>query len=388
MEITIGNKIKQLRKACNRTQENMAQALGVTSQAVSKWENGIGYPDIEYIPSIANYFGVTIDALFGYDGDRTEKIRSILEHAAEMESAGTEPSECLDYMRLAAAEFPASDAVTLRLANTLMRCGWQYHGAASLSGTEKTDDGMLEEWSHPDYEHNCANKYWQEALALYEGLLDTTDEADVREEATDNVLMIYWEFGNHSALAKLAAKAPHLRHSRELILARDESFNYRAGALMTVLRTMKDLMFSTVKAWRAKTEDNIRECEQIIAMYEHIFEDGRCGRYHEDLYDLYARLTYYYWKIDEKDKAMDALARSKEHCDKFGSLKNTGRYSYTSYYTKGYTEDTADWMPKYGSSDFSTPDFGKTFWFDEEWCPGLRGDVRYSEITNKNYAKP
>ena len=385
MEIIIGNKIKHLRKMYSRTQENMAQALGVTSQAISRWENGTGYPDIEYIPSIANYFGVTIDVLFGYDGSRTEKIRSILERAAEMEASETEPSECLDYMRLAAAEFPASDAIKLRLANTLMRCGWKYHGAVSLSGTEKKDDGTLEEWSHPDYEHNCANKYWQEALTLYEGLLETTDDADILEEAVDNVLLIYWEFGNHSALAKLAAKAPHLRHSRELILAQDESFNYRAGALMTVLRTMKDLMFGTVKAWRSCTEDNIRECEQIIAMYELIFEDGRCGRYHEDLYDLYARLTYYYWKIDEKDKAMDALAHSKEHCDKFETLKNTGRYSYTSYYTKGYTEDTADWTSKYGACDFSTTNFEKTFWFSEEWCPGLHDDIYFREIMNNNY---
>jgi len=388
MEITIGNKIKQLRKACNRTQENMAQALGVTSQAISRWENGTGYPDIEYIPSIANYFGVTIDALFGYDGNRSEKIHQILDHAAEMEAAETEPSECLDYMRLAAAEFPASDAITLRLANTLMRCGWQYHGAASLSGTEKKDDGTLEEWSHPDYEHNCANKYWQEALALYEGLLTTTDNADIREEAVDNVLMIYWEFGNHSALAKLAANAPPLHHSRELILAQDESCNYRAGALITVLQTMKDLMLGTVKAWRNRTEDNIRECEQILAVYEHIFEDGRCGRCHNDLYELYARLTYYYWKIDEKEKAMDALSHSKEHFDKYTSLKNTGMYAYTSYYTKGYTENTADWIPKYGSNDFSTMKFENTFWFSEEWCSGIRDDVRYSEIANKFYANP
>lgn len=388
MEITIGSKIKQLRKACSRTQENMAQALGVTSQAISRWENGTGYPDIEYIPSIANYFGVTIDVLFGYDGDRTEKINKILTRAAEMEAAGTEPSECLDYIRLAAAEFPASDEITLRLANTLMRCGWQYHGAVSLSGTEQKEDGTLEEWSHPDYEHNCANKYWQEALALYDGLTETTDSPDIREEAVDNILMLFWEFGNHSALAKLAVKAPPLRHSRELILARDESFNYRAGALITVLRSMKDLMFGTVKAWRTGTEDNIRECEQIIAMYEHIFEDGRCGRCHLDLYELYARLTHYYWKNGETKKAMNALAHSKKHCDHFECLKNTGRYSYTSYYTKGYTEDTADWTPKYGASDFSTTNFAETFWFDEEWCPGIREDVRFSEILNKHYANP
>lgn len=385
MEIAIGNKIKQFRKMYDRTQENMAQALGVTSQAISRWENGTGYPDIEIIPAIANYFGVTIDVLFGYDGDRTEKIRSILKHADEMEEARTESSECLDYMRLAAAEFPASDEITIRLAHTLMRCGWAYYGAVSLSGTEKKDDGTLEEWSHPDYEHNRKNKYWQEALALYEELIENTDNADIREEAVETAIHIYWEFGNHSALAKLAAKAPHIRTSREMILSWDESYNYRSDALMVVLSTLKDLMFGTVKAWRSSAEDNIRECEQIISLYQLIFEDGRYGKYHQDMYDVYARLTYHYWKNGEKDKALDALSQSKEHFDKFEALKNTGIYKYSSYYTKGSVADTAEWMPKYGMNDFPTQKFEDTFWFSEEFCPGIRDDVRFYEITNFNY---
>lgn len=385
MEITIGNKIKQLRKTYDRTQENMAQALGVTPQAISRWENETGYPDIELIPSIANYFGVTIDVLFGYDGDRSEKIREILKRADEMETAETEASECLDYMRIAAAEFPASDEITIRLANTLMRCGWAYHGAASFSGTREKEDGTYEEFAHPDYEFNTGNKYWYEALTLYEGLIENTDNADIREEAVENAVHIYWEFGDHSAITKLAAKAPHIRTSREMLLSRDESYNYRSDALMVVLSTLKDLMFSTVKAWRSSAEDNIRECEQIISLYQLIFEDGRFGKYHLDMYDVYARLTYHYWRIDEKDKALDALAHSKEHFDKFEALKNTGMYCYSSYYTKGSVTNTAEWIPKYGMNDFSVQKFEDTFWFSEEFCPGIRDDVRFYEITNFDY---
>lgn len=387
MEIAIGNKIKQLRKTYDRTQENMAQALGVTSQAISRWENGTGYPDIEIIPAIANYFGVTIDVLFGYDGNRNEKIRSIIKHADEMEDTRVEPSECLDYMRIAAAEFPASDEITIHLANTLMRCGWAYYGAASFSGTREKEDGTYEEFAHPDYEYNCGNKYWHEALGLYEGLIQNTNNADIREEAVENAVLIYWEFGDHSEITKLAAKAPHIRTSREMLLSRDESYNYRSDALMVVLRTLKDLMFSTVKAWRVRTEDNIRECEQLISLFRLIFEDGRFGRYHSDMYDLYARLTSHYWKTGEKNKALDALAYSKEHYDKFESLKNTGMYCYSSYYTKGSVTDTAEWTPKYGMNDI-VQKFEDTFWFSEEWCPGIRENVRFSEIVSQNYVNP
>lgn len=60
----IGNQIKQLRQRRGVTQENLAEHLGVTPQAVSKWERGVATPDIAMLPEISAYFGVTIDALF------------------------------------------------------------------------------------------------------------------------------------------------------------------------------------------------------------------------------------------------------------------------------------------------------------------------------------
>ena len=65
MQLNLGNKIRELRRCDGRTQEALADAIGVTSQAVSRWESGGSYPDMELIPSIANYFGISIDELFG-----------------------------------------------------------------------------------------------------------------------------------------------------------------------------------------------------------------------------------------------------------------------------------------------------------------------------------
>ena len=384
MEITIDSKIKQLRKTYGRTQENMAQALGLTSQAISRWENGTGYPDIGVIPAIANYFGVTIDALFGYDGNRNEKIQNILKRADEMEEAGTEPSECLDCMRIAAAEFPASDEITIRLANALKRCGWAYYGAVSLSESSIREDGTYVESCHPDYDHNRGNKYWQEALVLYENLIETTENADIREEAVENAVHIYWEFGNHSAVMQLAAKAPHMRTSREMLLIRDITCNNHGAALMVVLNTLQNLMLDTTGGfWGITVKDRIRECKVLLSLYHFIFDDGRFGKYHQDMYELYARLTYYYWAAQDKEKAFEALALSKEHYDKFESLLNTGDYRYSSIYTKDVVSDTSEWVPKYGMNDNSAQKFEDTFWFSEEWCPGIRNDIRFSEITYK-----
>ena len=61
---TIGTVISRLRKENHITQDELAKAVGVSAQAVSKWENG-GVPDIELLPRIADYFKVSIDTLFG-----------------------------------------------------------------------------------------------------------------------------------------------------------------------------------------------------------------------------------------------------------------------------------------------------------------------------------
>ena len=61
---TIGTTIAKLRKEKNVTQEELASKVGVSSQAVSKWENG-GMPDADLLPRIADFFEVSIDTLFG-----------------------------------------------------------------------------------------------------------------------------------------------------------------------------------------------------------------------------------------------------------------------------------------------------------------------------------
>jgi len=63
MDIIVNEILKQLRKANGVTQENLAEHLGISVQAVSKWECGLSFPDIEFWTKLSKYFGVTIDYL-------------------------------------------------------------------------------------------------------------------------------------------------------------------------------------------------------------------------------------------------------------------------------------------------------------------------------------
>ncbi|MBQ2826211.1 MAG: helix-turn-helix transcriptional regulator [Clostridia bacterium] len=71
--MNLGNKIRELRKANNLTQEQLASSLNISAQAVSKWEMEASYPDMTMIPTIAAFFKVSLDELFDFDIKNIDK---------------------------------------------------------------------------------------------------------------------------------------------------------------------------------------------------------------------------------------------------------------------------------------------------------------------------
>jgi len=79
MNIDIGSRIRSLRLSNSMTQEQLAGRLGVSAQAVSKWESGTNMPDIQLLPDLSVIFGITIDELFAMtDECRMERIENML----------------------------------------------------------------------------------------------------------------------------------------------------------------------------------------------------------------------------------------------------------------------------------------------------------------------
>ena len=71
--MNLGNKIRELRRANNLTQEQLAASLNISAQAISKWEMGASYPDMTMIPTLAAFFKVTLDELFDFDVKNVDK---------------------------------------------------------------------------------------------------------------------------------------------------------------------------------------------------------------------------------------------------------------------------------------------------------------------------
>ena len=65
--MTFGQRLKKLRQETNMTQENLAELLSISPQAVSRWETDIAMPDISLLPPLANFFHTTTDYLLGME---------------------------------------------------------------------------------------------------------------------------------------------------------------------------------------------------------------------------------------------------------------------------------------------------------------------------------
>ena len=113
---TIGQKIKELRRARGFSQQNIAEKLGVTSQAVSKWETDSSLPEMTMLPDIASIFGIQIDDLFEYSVEkRYESIEKKIEYGKVLSNTEFENEESF-LLREMEADPLNHDAVSL-LAN-------------------------------------------------------------------------------------------------------------------------------------------------------------------------------------------------------------------------------------------------------------------------------
>ncbi len=106
--MNIGNKIRELRKQRGITQEQLADSIGISFQAVSKWENNIALPDITLAPVLASYFGVSMDELFDFSLKEIEcAVKSITDEAYKYRESN--PSESRKILEEGLKKYPEND---------------------------------------------------------------------------------------------------------------------------------------------------------------------------------------------------------------------------------------------------------------------------------------
>ncbi len=196
MKLTIGENIKNLRRERDITQEELAAVFGVTYQSVSRWENNTCYPDMELLPDIADFFGITVDKLIGADKNAEQReVDRYLQRFQEAVSRGA-VYECIDIAREGVAAYPNNYA----LLNKLMY-------ALFISGD---NDGNIPEWKEN------MQKYDAEITALGERIMQYCPDTDIRTEATNRLAFNHCEMGRKEIGRQIYETMPLLYECREM----------------------------------------------------------------------------------------------------------------------------------------------------------------------------
>ena len=118
MKETMGQIIKRLRKERGFTQEELAEQVGVTFQAISKWENDTGMPDISQVIPLATVFDVSTDVLFGrYGVNDNEEVFALIRHARSLVDGLTSVQslrQCYDALHEGLKTYPNNMALLMQ----------------------------------------------------------------------------------------------------------------------------------------------------------------------------------------------------------------------------------------------------------------------------------
>ena len=374
MQLDLGQKIRELRRRDGRTQEALAEAIGVTSQAISRWEANGGYPDMELIPAIANYFNISIDELFGYSKDRQEKLKSILEKAEKAINEQGDMTECVEMLRAAAEEFPSEPQVLIKLGYALSLHGWKKYGARSYT----TNDS---DYAHEDTEYNSGNVYWQEEVRVFEKVLAMDISPEDRDAITMMMVLVYAKMGYNDKAKALASKQNSIIMCRETLMPKateaEERDKYQGEAIISLLTELKNVLCNSVctKISLFTKAEGIKLFVDLAHLYESIFSDGRCGVAHSHLGELYLHAAVFEARLNKNsDQAFEYFKKGFEHKKLYDSIRCTGEYQYTSPLVAKVT---------FPSENF--PSISATFWkgwievLPEEFKERIKADSNYAE---------
>lgn len=263
MELSLGKKIRALRKARGITQEELANALGISFQAVSKWETGIALPDLTMTPAIARYFGVTMDVLFDFDlREVAEKVEKICHEAWKCRDA--EPEKARGILNEGLRRYPDNDLLLNNLLYTY----------------------------DPDTEPD-------DVIDLASRLIEKTEQADVRYDAIRFLAYAYRAKGDEKSALAAIEQIPEIYFSKlsELaFVAGGETKRAAADKEKWIsFERVLDMMAKLAEVYEVdgKIGDAIRETENAGRLIHALDTDPKIGafeKYSQDIEKDLARL--------------------------------------------------------------------------------------------------
>ncbi len=285
MELYIADTLKKLRAERGNTQEDLANHLNISIQAVSKWERNEGFPDITMLPGIAAYYDVTVDTLLGCDRLKKEEDIRAFEKECHMLLNQGKSEEKLSLCREMQKKYPHEEAVLYHLMSSLANISRKNHANEILLNAEK---------------------------------LLTSPNANYRHGAILNLCFTHKILGNAEQAKKYAEMFPANRdylqfvlEGEELVLHCQRSIWYLCDQLGVTLKTLLQCKEAGYSA------DECHEAYQMLyTLYHMIYKNGDFGFWEDRLGRLCFHLAECSASSNELDRALDELEEMFTHLEK------------------------------------------------------------------------
>ena len=325
--ILLGENLKKLRKEKNLTQEQLADVLGVSPQAVSRWESGITYPDITMLPTIANYFDITLDDLVGMDKIKDESnIDKIFdEHRINFSKGRVDKN--IELLGKALKRYPKNEQ--------LLFC----YAAALASCMEKNGQKLTE---------NEIRQNTLEAIKVGERLLESCTDLSLKISTIKELSFYYNRVGEKEKAVTLAESLPDIWQCSTTILDNFYTGEKRKRFLQDAILSYADALYHAVipladlnyQNNELTTEERIEIIGKCITIFEIIFEKEDFYFYSVRMSNMYRYTAAMDMLIGRHEEALSHLEAAAKYAVMNDTLPEKG--TYTSLLINGLDFDSGN----------------------------------------------
>lgn len=290
--MSIGTTIYALRKERKLTQAQLAEKLGVSEQAVSKWENEVSLPDVSLFPALASLFKVSIDRLFDYHQvSHSEAVSQILKES----ETGGDMLRSIEILESGLQRYPNSPELKTQLAHMLFM----------LYLNHQVDTAEREQAI-------------QRAISLCREVADNCTDERKADHALNILRQIYCELGDYraalNAIDKLSPdnyRAKMLGKAQVLAYKRDEEFDeFTELRLLTLYIDMNVFFTLTHNVLMGRGEyEKALEWSLAQEKLTSVFDDGCPGFFMSHKTWNILGMAQAYMKLGDKQKCLEQLKR-------------------------------------------------------------------------------
>lgn len=259
--LKLGENLRKFRLQRELTQEQLANVLGVSAQAVSRWESGTTYPDITLLPTIATYFETTLEELMGMEDFKSEEqLKELIAQLDENGSKGLIYENIL-LLRDAVKTYPTNYQLQFRLVQQLTFC--QYKNGRGLSEEEQISLN-------------------REAAEIGNRILSHCTDGVIINQTTQQLCYIYSRLGEKEKAIEYAMKLPNIGCTNTVVLGdlyegEQQKTHLKcaiksyAAAFWGALRNLADLEY---KDETMSTAERIAILKKALAILELVYDNG------------------------------------------------------------------------------------------------------------------